>query len=70
MSCRGSRLVGVLEIQNHASGSLVAYCGVHHGVVNGAIRPFDIEILLYIIAALAVDTINQLFSFLFALAAS
>src|ERR1700731_4754342 len=69
-SCGSSCLVGVLEAQNHVNDSFIADCSVHHGVVNRPVRPFDIEIFLNKIGALAVDVINELFGFLLAFAAS
>jgi len=56
------------EIQNHVNDGLIANRGVDHGVVNGAIRPFDAEILLDEIDSLAVYGIHELPSFLLALA--
>jgi hypothetical protein len=44
----------------------VADCGVHHGVLNRAIRPFDLEILLNEIGAFPVDTLNEFFPLAFA----
>src|SRR5947199_7474028 len=61
---------GFYEIQNHVNDGLIANRGIDHGVVNGAIRPFDAEILLDEIDALAVDGIHELPGFLLALATS
>jgi hypothetical protein len=44
--------------------------GIDHGVVNGAFRPFDVEIFLDEIVALAVNGINELLGFVLTLAAS
>src|SRR5437016_4064879 len=61
---------GFYEIQNHVNDGLIANRGIDHGVVNGAIRPFDAEILLDEIDALAVNGIHELPGFLLALATS
>jgi hypothetical protein len=50
--------------------SLISDGGVYHGVVNRAIRPFFVEVLLNEIGALSIDRIHELFRFLLALAAS
>jgi len=49
---------------------LIADRGIDHRVVDGAVRPFNAEILLDEIGALTVDSIRKLLGFLFALAAS
>ena len=50
--------------------SLVAKRGINHGVVDGAVRPFDVEILLDEIDALAINGIHELLGFLLTFAAS
>jgi hypothetical protein len=50
--------------------SIIADRSIDHGVVNGAIRPFDVEIFLDEINTLAINCVHQLLGFLFALAAS
>jgi hypothetical protein len=49
---------------------LIADRRIDHGVVNGAVRPFDVEILLDEIDALAVNDIHELLGFLLTFAAS
>ncbi len=58
------------EVQNHVNDGLIADRGIDHGVVDGAVRPFDVEILLDEIGALPIDGIHELFGFLLTLAAS
>ena len=55
-------------IENHLYDGLIADLGVHHSVINRAVRPFDVEILLDEISAFAVDAIHQFFGFLFGFA--
>src|ERR1700691_2118014 len=71
-SCSGTDLCveDSHNIQNHVNGSLVADRSIDHGVVNGAIRPLDVEILLDEIHTLPVNGIDELLGFLVALAAS
>jgi hypothetical protein len=69
-SRRGSRLDGFHEIQNHANDRLISQRGINHGVVYGAVGPFDVEIFLDEIAALMVNRIHELLGFLLAFAAS
>ena len=64
-----ARVNDLHEIQNHVNDSLVADRAVDHGVVNATIRPFDAEIFLDKIPALAVNRIYQLFRFDLSLAA-
>lgn len=66
----GPHLIGILETQNHVSNSLVADYRVYHRMVNRAIGPLDVEILLNKIGALPVDVINTFFNLPFAFAAS
>jgi hypothetical protein len=61
---------GFHKIQNHVNNGLIADPSIDHGVVNSAVRPFNVEILLDKIGALAVDDIHQLLCFLLTLAAS
>ena len=63
-------LDGFHEIQNDVNYGRIADGGVDEGVVNGAVRPLDVEILLDEIDALAVDGIHELLGFLGILAAS
>jgi hypothetical protein len=49
---------------------LIADRGIDHGVVNGAVRPFNAEILLDEIDALTVNGIHELLGFLLTLAAT
>ena len=58
------------QIHNHVNDGLISDGGVDHGVINGAVRPFDMEILLNEIGALAIDGIHALLSFFLSFAAS
>src|SRR5208282_5027603 len=58
------------KTQNHPDGRPIADRGVNHGVIGGAVRPFDAEILLNEIGALPINRIHQLFGLFFALAPS
>src|SRR5580658_4515885 len=58
------------DIQNCMNDSLIADRSIDHGVVNGAIRPFDMKIFLDEINTLAINRVYELLCFLFALAAS
>src|SRR5271154_1672646 len=58
------------DIQNHVNDSLIADRSIDHGVVNGAIRPFYVEIFLDEISTLAINCVHELLRFFFALAAS
>jgi hypothetical protein len=69
-SSRGSGIEGFHKIQNHVNDGLIADRSIDHGVVNGAVGPFDVEILLDEIGALPIHGIHELFGFLLALAAS
>ena len=66
----GFRIDGFHEIQNHVDDGLIADRSIDHGVVNGAVRPFNVEILLDEIGALAVNSIHQQLGVLLTLAAS
>ena len=57
------------EIQNHVNDNLIADRGIDHTVVNGTVGPFDAEILLNEIHAFSIDGIDELFGFVFTLAA-
>src|ERR1700689_1191218 len=59
----GACIYGLHEIQNHVNDGLIAERGVDHGVVDGAVRPFDVEILLNKIVALAVHGVHELLGF-------
>jgi hypothetical protein len=63
-----SCLVSLPGTENHIDDGLVADCGIHHSVINRAVRPFDLEILLDKMSAFAVDVIHQFFGFLFGFA--
>src|SRR6202048_1818289 len=65
-----SRIDGFHEIQDHADDDLIADCSVQHGVINGAVRPFDSEIFLDEIRAFPVHRIDKLLGFILALSAS
>src|SRR5882672_810267 len=69
-SGRDSCVDGFHEVQNHVNDGLIADRRIDHSVVNGAVRPFDAEILLYEIDALAVNGIHELLGFLLTFAAS
>ena len=58
------------KIQNHVNDRLIADPSIDHGVVNGAVRPFDVEILLDEIDAFPIHCVHELFGFVLALAAS
>src|ERR1700722_3768763 len=60
---------GFHKIQNDFEGSLLADRRINHGVVNGAVRPFDVEILLQKISALPINRIHKLFGIFLAFAA-
>ncbi len=68
MSCSGPCVARFPEIQNHVNGRLVSNRGVHHRLINSAVRPFNIEILLDKLGSLPVDAVNEFFGFLLALA--
>jgi hypothetical protein len=70
LSCHGPRLVDFLKFQNHTDDCLIADGCVHHGMVNPAIGPFDVEIFLNKIGAVAIDCIHEFVSLAFALSAS
>src|SRR5690349_24794455 len=61
---------GFHEFQNHANDRLITNRRVDHSVVNSTVRPFDVKILLDEIGALPINSVHELFSFLFTLAAS
>src|SRR5260370_15704530 len=61
---------GFHKIQNHVNDGLIADHSIDHGVVNGAVRPLDAEILLDEVAAIPIHGIHELFGFLLTLAAS
>lgn len=63
-------IVRLHKAQNHISYALVANSRVYHGVVDDAIGPIDVEILLNEIGAFLIDSVDQFFSFLFTFAAS
>src|SRR5258708_40138671 len=69
-SGRDSCVDGFHEVKNHMNDGLIADRRIDHSVVNGAVRPFDAEILLDEIDALAVNGIHELLGFLLTLAAS
>jgi hypothetical protein len=52
------------------NASLIADRSIDHGVVNRAVSPFDVEILLDEIKAFPINGIHELFGFLLALAPS
>ena len=54
---------GFHEIQNYVNDRLIAERGIDHAVVNGAVRPFDAEILLDKIGAFPINRIHQLLGF-------
>jgi hypothetical protein len=56
--CRRSFIERLHQTQNHANNALPADGGIHHGVVDRSIRPFDAEILPDEISALAIDGID------------
>ena len=49
--------------------SLIADRGIEHRVINGAIRPFHVEVFLDKVGALPIDEIDELLSVVFGLAA-
>jgi hypothetical protein len=59
---------GVHEIQNHVNDGIIADRCIDHGMVESAVRPFDVEILLDEIMALVVNGIYKLQGFILALA--
>jgi hypothetical protein len=67
-SGRDPGIDGFHEVQNHVSDGLIADRGIDHGVVDGAVWPFDFEIFLDEIGTLAVDGIHELLGFRLALA--
>src|ERR1700738_488475 len=67
-SGRGPDLDGFHEIQNHVNDGLIADRRIDHGVIDGAVWPFDFEIFLDEIGTLAVDAIHELLGFRLALA--
>jgi len=52
-----SRLKGLHKIQNHVNDSLTADRSIDHGMVNRAVRPLDVEILLDEIDAFSINDI-------------
>src|ERR1700738_2945391 len=67
-SGRDSGIDGFHEVQNHVNDGLIADRRIDHGVVEGAVWPFDFEIFLDEIGTLAVDAIHELLGFRLALA--
>jgi hypothetical protein len=66
----GSCIEGFHKIQNHVKDCLSADRGIDHGVVDGAVGLFDVEILLDEIDAFPIDRIHELFGLLPTLPAS
>jgi hypothetical protein len=60
---------GFHKIQNDCEDSLLADRSINHGVVHGAVRPFDVEILAEKIGAFPINRIYQLFRISLAFAA-
>jgi hypothetical protein len=58
-SGRDSCIEGVHKIQNHVNDTFIADHSIDHGVVNGAVRPFDAEILLDEIGAFPGGTVGN-----------
>jgi hypothetical protein len=58
------------KIQNHVKDCRVSDRSIDHGVIQGAVRPFDVEELLDEICAFPVNRIDELFGLLLTLAAS
>ena len=49
---------GIRKFQNLLNDSLVADRGIDHGVIDGAVRPFNMEVFLDEIGALPIDGIH------------
>src|SRR5580700_392967 len=68
---RGDRCINRShDLQNHVNDSLIADRSIDHGVVNGAIRPFDVKIFLNEINTLAINCVHEELGVFVALAAS
>jgi hypothetical protein len=65
-SCIG----GLHKIQNDVKDRLIADRSIDHRVVNGAIRPFDVKLLLDEIGAPLINGIHELLGFFLALSGS
>src|SRR5215469_9444001 len=63
------RFIASLHIQNDVDYGIIPQRRIQHAVIDSAIRPFDVEILLNEISAFAVDSIDEVQSLLLALAA-
>ena len=57
------------QIQNHLNDWLIADRGIDHGVVDGTVGPFDVEVFLDEIRAFPINRIHELLRFTRALAA-
>src|SRR6266446_874360 len=57
------------QIQNHLNDWLIADRGIDHGVVDGTVGPFDVEVFLDEIRAFPINRIHELLRFTSALAA-
>ena len=60
---------GFHKIQNDLQDSLLADRSINHGVVNGTVRPFHVEILVEEIDAFPINRIHELFGIFLAFAA-
>ncbi len=63
-------LEGLPKIQNHVNDRLIADRSIDHRMVNRAVRPFDVEILLDEIDAFPINGIHEQFGFFLTLASS
>src|SRR5579863_132778 len=61
---------GLHEIRNHVNDGVVTEGRINHGMVDRAVGPIDVKILLDEIGALLVDRIHELIGFLLTFAAS